>query len=78
MNKNRDCRLLAITNDSVTAGLMVALLEDAGIRVLGGQSFSELNAASGGLTYRIEVVEADFDRARGRLTGTGLEKWIVS
>jgi len=77
MSDSNEFRLLAVANDSVTAGLIASVLEQSGIRVLGGRSFTALNAGCGDLTHAVQVLAEDWDRARQELSGGGLEKWLV-
>ena len=77
MSDSNEYLLLATTNDTVTAGLIASVLENAGVRVLGGRSFSEIKALPGDEVHGIQVLAEDWERAREELSGGGLEKWLV-
>jgi len=77
MSDSNEYLLLATANDSVTAGLIASVLENAGVRVLGGRSFTRINALPGDELHGVQVLAEDWERARQELSGGGLEKWLV-
>lgn len=69
---------IARSDDSVTAGSIRSVLDEAGVHVPGSEVISTLHAGSGDLSYSTDVREDDCARAVEVPSSSGLRKWLVS